>query len=311
MNVLDAKRKFRGSMVSVATPFTADYELDLGLLRENIRFMVDRGYTTGQGVLLVAAAGGEFPMLTMEERKRVIKASVEAANGQVPVAASIQFNGTRETVDLARYAREVGADLGQLSSPYYYEPTNADIIAHFSAAAETGLPIMIYANWWNTRAMDVDMAERLADLPNIVALKWSAPHTAGFTEGLHRLSEKIAVIDNHGLPVWSHMLGAVGIITHIGNFWPAYAISIWNLLEARQYEEAIRKLAQFKWGWSKWVGKVVAETEGEGPFIKAAMEAVGLRAGPPRLPAHPVGEPLRAELRQLMAQAGVPRAEDQ
>jgi len=311
MNVQEAKAKFRGSMVSVATPLTDSYELDLGLLRENIRFMIDRGYKTGQGVLLVAAAGGEFPMLSMEERKQVIKASVEAANGEAPVAASIQFNGTREVVELARYALEVGADLGQLSSPYYYEPTDADIWAHFTAAAEVGLPIMIYANWWNTRAMDVDMAERLAGLPNIVALKWSAPHAGQFTEGLHRLAEKTAIIDNMGLQVWSHMLGAVGIITHIGNFWPEYAISIWKLLDAHKYDEATKKLSQFKWSWSKWVGKVIAETEGEGPFIKAAMEEVGLRAGPPRLPAQPASPALRQELRELFATAGVPRAEDQ
>ena len=61
MDVQWAKATFRGPMVSVATPFTDDYELDLGALRENIRFMIDRGLKAGRGVLLVAAAGGEFP----------------------------------------------------------------------------------------------------------------------------------------------------------------------------------------------------------------------------------------------------------
>ena len=311
MNVQEAKARFKGSMVSVATPFTEDYELDLGLLRENIRFMVDRGYKTGQGVLLVAAAGGEFPMLTMEDRKQVIAASVEAARGEVPVAASIQFNGTREVVELARSAREAGADLGQLSSPYYYEPSDDDIYRHFKAASETGLPIMIYNNWWNTLNMRPDMVERLAELPGVVALKWSAPSSGQFTEGLSRFADRLAVIDNEGLQVWSHMMGAVGIITHIGNFWPEYAIAVWDLLEARKYDEATQKLSEFKWGWGKWVGKVVAETEGEGPFIKAAMEEVGLQAGPPRLPAAPVSPELRAELKQLFAEAGVPKAADQ
>ena len=119
MDAREAKATFRGPMVSVATPLTADLRLDLGALRENIRFMTARGMRTGQGVLLVAAAGGEFPMLSMEERKEIIKASVEAAHGEVPVAASIQFNGTREVLELARYAHEVGAALGQLSAPSY------------------------------------------------------------------------------------------------------------------------------------------------------------------------------------------------
>ena len=78
MDAQQAMTFFRGPMVSVATPFTPDFELDLEALRDNIRFMVDRGVRQGQGVLLVAAAGGEFPMLSMEERKEITRVSVEA-----------------------------------------------------------------------------------------------------------------------------------------------------------------------------------------------------------------------------------------
>jgi 4-hydroxy-tetrahydrodipicolinate synthase len=308
MDSQQAKELFRGPMVSVATPFSADFKLDLAALRNNIRFMVERGLRRGQGVLLVAAAGGEFPMLSMEERKEVTRVSVEAAQGEVPVATSIQFNGTREVVELARYAHEVGAALGQLSAPYYYGPPDEDIFRHFKAAAEeSDLPIMIYNNWWNTLSMNADMVERLAGLRNVVVLKWSAPSSAEYTEGLHRFADRLAIIDNMGQPVWAHMMGATGIITHLSNFWPEYPLSIWNLLEQQAYQEVIQKLATFYWRWQKWVGKVVQETEGEGPFIKAAMQEVGLSAGPPRPPAHPVGAALREELHQLFVEAEVPR----
>ena len=86
MEVREAKRLLSGPMVSVATPFTSTFELDLDALRSNIEFMVERGMRTGSGVLLVAPAGGEFPMLSMEERKQVIRASVAAAAGRIPVA---------------------------------------------------------------------------------------------------------------------------------------------------------------------------------------------------------------------------------
>jgi dihydrodipicolinate synthase/N-acetylneuraminate lyase len=307
MNVEEAKRRFRGSMVSVATPLNEDQSIDLGLLRENIRFMIEGGYKTGHGVLLVAAAGGEFPMLTMEERMQVIKASVEAAGGQVPVAASIQFNSSAETVKLARHCLEVGADLGQLSAPYYYGATDEDIFRHFSAASQVGLPIMVYNNWWNTVNMNTAMVLRLLELPNVVAVKWSAPNTYQYTDGLALFSNRTAVIDNEGMHVWSHMMGAVGCITHIGNFWPAYAVGLWDTLETRQYDAVIAKLTQFKWKWHGWVTKVVKETEGEGPFVKAAMQEVGLRVGPPRLPAAPVSPALRAELKALFAEVGVPK----
>lgn len=308
MGVQQAKELFRGPMVSVATPFISDFELDLDALHSNIRYMIDRGMKTGQGVLLVAAAGGEFPMLNMAERKTIIKASVEAAAGQIPVAASIQFNSTREVIELARYAHEVGAALGQLSAPYYYGPPEGDIFYLFETVSEENdLPIMIYNNWWTTPNMNVETAERLAELRTVVALKWSAPSASQFTEGLHRLAGKLAIIDNHGMQVWSHMLGAVGFITHLSNFWPEYPLELWDLLEGQKYAQAIERLAQFKWQWRKWVQKVVQETEGEGPFIKAAMEEVGLPAGPPRPPARPVSTALREELHQLFAEVGVPK----
>lgn len=307
MNVQEAKQLFRGPMVSVATPLTPDFELDLDALTSNIRFMVGKGVSTGQGVLLVAAAGGEFPMLSMEERKQVIKASVEAAAGEVPVAASIQFDGMREVVELARYAHDVGAVLGQLSSPHYYEPTEGDILYLFKTVSqETDLPVMIYNNWWTTPNMNVETAEQLAELRNVVALKWSAPSPGQITEGLERLSDKLAIIDNSGLRVWTHMLGAVGFITHVGNFWPEYSLIIWGLLQDRDYDGVIDQMSRFHSRWRKWVGKVIAETEGEGPFIKAAMEQVGLPAGPPRPPARPVSAELRGELEQLFAEVGVP-----
>lgn len=310
MNVAEARNLFRGPMVSVATPFTPDLELDLDALQTNIRFMIDRGMKKGRGSLLVAAAGGEFPMLSMEERKQIMKASVEAANGEIAVSASIQYIGTREIVEIARYAHEVGVQLGQLSAPYYYPPPDEDIFHLFKTVSEeTGLPIMIYNNWWVTLNMNTEMVVRLADIPNVVALKWSAPDTRQLTEGLHRFADKLAIIDNEGMHVWPHMLGAVGFITHVSNFWPEYPLAIWDLLEQRKYQQVIEKLAQFQWPWSKWVGKVVAETEGEGPFIKVAMELVGLKAGTARPPARPVRAELRDELAQLLEQVGVPKAD--
>ena len=310
MDVKGAKELFRGPMVSVATPFTPDFKLDLDALRHNIRFMIDHGVKTGNGILLVAAAGGEFPMLNMEERKEIIKVSVETAQDRIPIAASIQFDGTREIIQLARYAHEHGASLGQLSAPSYYPPPEEDIFQLFKTVSEeSDLPIMIYNNWWTTPNMNAGTVERLAGLKNVVALKWSAPSENDYTEGLYRFSNRLAIIDNHGMQVWSHMLGAVGFITHQSNFWPEYPHGLWELLEGKNYNQTIEELARFNWRWSKWTHKVTQETEGEGPFIKAAMDEVGLSAGPPRPPARSVSPGLREELHVLFTEVGVPKVD--
>ncbi len=309
MDVQEAKAVFRGSTISVATPFTEDFELDLDALRENIRFMLDRGVKRGNGLLLVAAAGGEFPMLSFDERLQVIEASVEVAAGEIEVAASIQFNGTREAVEFARRAHEAGASLGQLSSPYYYPPPEKDIFRFFKAVSDdSDLPIMVYNNWWNTPNMNVDTVDRLAELPNVVALKWSAPNSGQYSEGLHRLADRLAIIDNNGQVVWSNVMGAVGFVTHVSNFWPEYPLAIWQALEQGDYPKVAQVLGEFQFVWQAWRKKVEAETEGEGPFIKAAMEGVGLPAGPPRPPAARVSAGLREAFRELAEETGIPRA---
>lgn len=308
MNVQQAREAFRGPMVSVATPFAADGEVDLDRLGENIRFMVDGGVKRGQGVLLVAAAGGEFPMLSMEERKAVIEASVEAACGEVPVAASIQFNASRHSAELARHAGAVGAVLGQLSSPYYYEPSAEDVYEHFRIVTEeSDLPIMIYSNWWVTDSMDADMVERLATLDNVVVVKWSAPTPEGSAAGIERLAPKLALVENGPNCVAAHRRGGVGFITHVSNFWPGFPLKIWSLLNRDAYDEAQAEYTRFKEPWNAWKRKVIRETEGEGPFIKAAMDEVGLMGGAPRAPARSVSEGLRKELHEIFVQAAVPR----
>lgn len=309
MTADEIKDRFRGPMVSVATPFTKDFKLDAETMKRNIRFMIDHGVKTGQGSLLVAAAGGEFPFLTMEERKTVIRVSVEAARGEVPVAASLQYNRPEESAELAQFAFETGVELGQLSGPFYYSPTHKDIVQHFQIVSDRSkLPLMIYANWWITGDFSMDLVEALYKIPRVVALKWAARTSSIFEEGLLRFADRLAIIDNAGQHILSPLMGGIGYITHISNFWPEYDQSIWTLMQQNKFHELLELLKLFKFPWKKWRGKVMQETEGEGPFIKAAMDVLGIPAGPPRPPAHPVSEKLREELRTLLTTAEVPQA---
>src|SRR3954471_11575621 len=122
-NLEEARAELAGAMISVVTPATPDYQLDLDTYRKNLEFMVAGGSVAGDAVLLVAAAGGEFPMLSTEERKKLMTVAVETVGEHVPIAASVQSNSTREATELAKHAKSVGVTVGQLSSPYYYPPT--------------------------------------------------------------------------------------------------------------------------------------------------------------------------------------------
>ena len=295
-------------MVAVATPFNEDYSLDLDALQTNIRYMVENGVHTGQGSLLVGGAGGEHPTMNLDERKAVMTAAMEAANGEAPVLTSVQHTDYRVIIELANHAHETGLGGVQVGPTYYYEPTEGDAYRLFELVSnESDASIMIYHTWWEGLTMSMSLLSDLADIETVRALKWSSPNEAHYRQGLSALADRLVCIDNSGQQIFSHIMGARGFITHLSGFWPEYPAEIWNLLEQREYEAARQRLADFKWRWSEWRAKVAAMTGGEGPFIKAAMEAVGLKAGPPRPPSVRASQLLRDELEVFLTECGVPR----
>lgn len=306
-NLEEARAQLAGAMISIVTPATPDFQLDLDAFRRNLEFMVSGGAVAGNAVLLVAAAGGEFPMLSFEERKTIMTVAVETVGDRVPIAASVQSNSTREAIALAKHAKSAGVTVGQLSSPYYYPPTTEDIIEFFRAVAtESGLPIMVYNNWWNTLNMNSDTVTELAKFDGIVAVKWAAPTDEQYAEGYELFKDKLAIIDNTGNRAKTSEFRATGFITHVGNFWPEYPTQIWELIKAQDYE-GLEAHGAFENEWAAWTEKVNEFTEGEGPFCKAAMNLVGLPSGKPFPPGLPVPQNLLDELEALFDRYSVPR----
>jgi 4-hydroxy-tetrahydrodipicolinate synthase len=246
--------------------------------------------------------------MNLDERKAVMTAAMEAANGEAPVLTSVQHTDYRVIIELANHAHETGLGGVQLGPTYYYEPTEGDAYRLFELVSkESDVSIVIYHTWWEGLTMSLSLLSDLADIETVRALKWSSPNEAHYRQGLSALADRLVCIDNSGQQIFSHIMGARGFITHLSGFWPEYPAEIWNLLEQREYEAARQRLADFKWRWSEWRAKVAAMTGGEGPFIKAAMEAVGLKAGPPRPPSVRASQLLRDELEVFLTECGVPR----
>ena len=300
-----------GPVCAVATPFNEDYTPDYGAFRSNIRWMIDNGMKTGAGALLVVGAGGEHPALSVDEKKAFMAAAVEAANGEVPVLASIQHTDIRTIVDLAQYAEEVGIDAAQLGATYYYGNSEGDFRRLFEAVSkESDVTLMLYYLASTAQRVPLSALLGLRDIPTIGAIKWSGVDASRFRAALSILRNDLAIVANGGDTITAHMNGARAFVSHIGNFWPQYTADVWSLLERRDYIGANDKLSAFDLLWRDWTGRVGQETAGEGPFIKAAMEAVGLPAGPPRPPSTRPSTQLVEELQGIFAGAGVPGAVD-
>ncbi|MDP2085784.1 MAG: dihydrodipicolinate synthase family protein, partial [Gemmobacter sp.] len=118
----------RGSMPALVTPFK-NGELDLDTLKKLVDWHIEQG-STG---LVPVGTTGESPTLSHEEHETVIETVVQAAAGRVPVIAGAGSNNTTEGIRLIRFAQKAGADAALVVTPYYNKPTQAGLIAHFTA----------------------------------------------------------------------------------------------------------------------------------------------------------------------------------
>ncbi|WP_330448906.1 4-hydroxy-tetrahydrodipicolinate synthase [Paracoccus marcusii] len=154
---------------SLVTPFTPDGELDLDTLKKLVEWHVEQG----SHAIVPVGTTGESPTLTHDEHRTVIEEVVRAVNGRIPVIAGAGSNSTREGIGLLQHAASVGADAGLVVTPYYNKPTQAGLIAHYTALTEAcDLPIIIY-NIPGRSVVDV-MPETmgvLAKIPSIIGVK--------------------------------------------------------------------------------------------------------------------------------------------
>ncbi|NBD30914.1 MAG: 4-hydroxy-tetrahydrodipicolinate synthase [Alphaproteobacteria bacterium] len=157
----------KGSIPALVTPFK-DGQLDLETQKKLVDWHVDQG---SHGIVPVGTTG-ESPTLTHAEHDTVVAEVVKAAAGRIPVIAGAGSNNTAETVRLVKAAKEAGADAALVVTPYYNKPTQKGLIAHYTAAADCGLPIIIY-NIPGRSVVDMSPATmgELARHPNIIGVK--------------------------------------------------------------------------------------------------------------------------------------------
>ena len=158
----------RGSMPALVTPF-ANGALDLVTLKKLVEWHIAEG---SHGIVPVGTTG-ESPTLSHEEHERVVEEVVKAVAGRVPVIAGAGSNNTAEGIRLIRHAEKVGADAALVVTPYYNKPTQAGLIAHFTAIHDCcTLPIIIY-NIPPRSVIDMtpETMGELSKLPRIVGVK--------------------------------------------------------------------------------------------------------------------------------------------
>lgn len=183
-----------GSIVALATPMKVTGEIDWEALRRLVNVHLD----SGTDAIVAAGTTGEPTTMSFAEHFDVIRTVVEEVRGRIPVIAGTGANATSEAVELARYAKEVGADYCLSVCPYYNKPTQEGLYQHFKAVAEgANLPVILY-NVPGRTCSDLynETVFRLAELDNIVGLKDA-------TGNLERAEELVDRLRGSGFALYS------------------------------------------------------------------------------------------------------------
>jgi 4-hydroxy-tetrahydrodipicolinate synthase len=297
----------RGANIVMLTPFKSSTEVDTEALRANTNWLVEKGVVTGKGVLIPDGTNGECFSMTLPERKRLMEVVVEEAAGRVPVCVGCNHTGTEQAIDLAKHAERIGADAVMILPPYYEKcPDDETVYAHFRAISDAvHIGIMIYNNPSVVgKDLALELLLRMAEIENIIALKECTSNFAKLREVIRHLKNRWAIIDSWGennCP-FNYQLGAVGFISLIGNFAPAYAVELHDISVAGDPERAQALYAR--------TVAVNAMIDGAGPYRGIALAKEGMRlVGRPmgdyeRLPLVRPSTEQCAQLRRLMVAAG-------
>lgn len=159
-----------GSIVALVTPMQEDGSVDYPSLRK----LIDWHVAEGTDCICVVGTTGESPTVNVEEHQEIIRVAVEQAKGRVPVMAGCGANSTAEAIELAHYARKVGANCQLQVVPYYNKPAQEGLYRHFKAIAEAvgDLPMVLYNVPGRTVAdLLPETVLRCAQVPGIIGIK--------------------------------------------------------------------------------------------------------------------------------------------
>ena len=288
-----------GSIVALVTPFLPDGRVDYACLRKLIDWHVEQG-TSCIGVV---GTTGESPTVTVEEHCEIIRVSVEQAAGRVPVMAGCGANSTAEAINLARFAKSVGADCQLQVVPYYNKPTQEGQYLHFRKIAETvgDLPMVLYNVPGRTVAgMDNETVLRLAQIPGIIGIKEATGDIAKAQWLIRDVPDGFAVYSGDDLTAVALMLrGGQGNVSVTANVAPRLMHVLCKAAIAGQRDEAMR------------IQKLLLPlhrslfVEANPIPVKWAMQRMGLCGGDLRLPLTPMSGSCHSVVESALQSTGL------
>ena len=304
------REKLRGPVVAMTTHFKEDYSVDLDAMKRLTEFYIEQKIAT----VIVTGSTGEFFSLTDDERRQVQKTVIDAARGSgMIVIAGTAHSGSHMTIELTRYAEDIGADGAMLLPPYY--GTNGGgfpVIQHHldvvTSATEIGV-VIYFSNAVLWQVQDV-----IAN-PNMMLdlIESCNGHAGGFKDSTGNFSfyrahsqlleGKVATMGSAGMNyyLWGHEFGSPCFLTGLGNIWPRWEIDFYDHLVAGRRDEAVKIVREKD---LPFLG-VTTTTRRYWACVKALQEMVGLPGGPMRPPLVDCTPEQRRDLSRVCTEIGL------
>ncbi len=267
---------FKGCGTAIITPFTNN-GVNFMEFKKLIKFQIKEGADS----IIVCGTTGESSTMTTEEKKEVIKFAIDVANKRIPIIAGTGANCTKSAIEMSKYAESVGADAVLLVTPYYNKTTQAGLIAHYKAIAESiTIPIILY-NVPSRTGLNItpETCLELSKIENIVAIKEASGNISQVAEISNLCKGNLAIYsgnDDQILPILS--LGGLGVISVLSNIIPR---DVHDMVQ-NFFDGNIKEATKLQLDTLKLTSALFSEVN---PIpIKAACNMCGFNVGTPRLP---------------------------
>ena len=286
-----------GSIPALITPFRN------GIVDERAyQTLIERQIAEGAHGLVPCGTTGESATLSHDEHRRVVALCVEAAGGRVPVIAGAGSNSTAHAIELAREAKQAGADAVLVVAPYYNKPSQDGLYAHFKAINDAVEIAIVVYNIPGRSAVDigVETLGRIAKLANVIGLKDA-------TADLARVARQRAACGAEFVQLSGEDPTALGFNAHGGKG----CISVTANVAPRLCAQMQEACAQDAFEAARAIDAKLAPLhkalfcEPSPAPAKYACSLLGLCGDEVRLPMVPCSEPAKAQVRAAMMAAGL------
>jgi len=282
----ELRKKLTGPIVAMTTHFAKDDRIDVEGMKRLTEFYVTEGIQT----VIADGSTGEFASLSDEERRLVIKTVVETAAGRMTVIAGTACPGTKLTIELTKYAEDVGADGVMITPPYYGFSGFEGLKKHYRMVAEaTKIGIIVYfsgavmhtvTNVLNKPELMLELVE--AGQGHISGFKDASGNFHFYRTVSKLLKGKVAVMGSNGMNyyLYGHQFGSPCFLTGLGNMWPKIELEFDAELQRGDMKKALQIVNEKD---LPYLQACVATGTYNGA-LKVLLEAVGLPGGHIRAP---------------------------